>query len=842
MAFGAKDRDIKLERRQKLDGGLNTRANPLNVGPDQCIAIADVRLSETGSAIVRKFAQQLVQDFYSTGGTNPWTVNAGVADAIVFTPSTTGGSLPAADYEITVFATRGSFNANDYSFSTLQGFTTVTVGGAGAGSITIDIFPNNSGEQAGQTAAGSDDPFNGGILGPVSSTGATVYKILVRKVPDANRTQQTVVFAWNDTVRAQRAVFTTYAVGAAQPASSGARLPYRWIGWHPGLQQLVAINTDYAQIIGTPTFGQSSTGDCGLALDKNGRKVRFSRLPTRIYSAYVNDILVLADGIGRPRRLDVQASVTTSAFRLVGAIAPTAAPTTVGTGAGTAPLAGTYKYLVTNVYRDRRGDGSTVDIESNGSPISTPLVLGVAQNVTVTLPAVAGDSGLQFRRVYRTTAGGSTFFKVGDAAAGAGTFTDTVTDASLGTATPPDAPGKTPNDIPPNRIYYITEHLKKVWGVIGTWLIADGGAGTDSRIRQVIGSNVLAFTKDAAVGTSEDVNAWPAINRVICGDARPITNIQSVRALLYAFKVESIGVVSGTDLTNFGHDTILSGVGALAHSVLQLAGVIYFWDFARAGLSLDGSRLDHVGYDIQDTWRVDRAAGFYPWHVYFDPDFNEIHWIMTSLDLTSPEVINNSTGIKEYVFHLPTRSWSLNTSTGPGTFAPPRFIQSSALAIRTADYARQVPTLFTSNANNQLLTENGQTDTDGVTGTKGTGSATFRFLFGEDDYFAMVKQSIAFNVYCDIPTSGDSIVVKMALLGSQAFQTVKTLTFDANRLNDRIDRADPPQGLFPNLPAGGSNTYTEDRGLLVRVEMTGPCKVKAIGWKYKDITDEARNP
>lgn len=822
MAFGAKDREVKAERRPKLDGGLNSRANPLNVGKDQVIDVLNVRLNETGTLRARRFAAAVgVQQTYggdSTIQANPPTLTQLVG----------GGTLAAGTYQIAIPLTRGNMvTAGDAVSMSLFSFASIVVNLNDR--IQIDVVPNNGGEAAGQGAAGRDDPFNGGQIGPVFSTGPTVFKVAVKKVGDPDFTLQTVTFTF--TAGVQRATLSAYAIGTVAPVTSLV-LPVRHIVWHPSLQRMFFWVMD---VVSSSLAPSGSGVVIRLGLDKNNKAVRFSRLPTKIYSTIVQDILVATDGIGRPKFLSCEGSFVVPEFRLAGAPAP-AAPTLAGTGAGGAPLAGTYKYVLTNVYVDTLPDNTTLERESNSSAIAT-IVSGIAQNITVTLPAATPESGITFRRVYRTTAGGGSFFKVGDAAAAAPTFLDTVLDTAIGTAIPPDAPGLVPNDVPPNQLYLIGEHLDTCWAVLSQWIL---GAG--SRIIDVLPTNTFAFAQLAPrLGTSEAVNAWPAINRVRCGDSKPINAWQSLRGQIYVFKSSEIGVVTGDRLDNFAYSAILHNVGAMRHSSLKIGTAIYFWDPSSAAMSLDGARLDHVGYEIQPKWLVDRAAGFYPWHCWFDRDANEVHWVLIDLSISTTTLFDNTMNVREYVFHVPTRAWSVNDGVESTTFPSERFIWGAASVVESAEVTKQIETLYLTNGTGRIMEESAQDDTDGSTGVRGTASATFRYFFGEDDNFAMVKQGIVLDVYSDIPNAGSQVVVKLALLGSQAFVTVATLVFDATRLNDRIDFVGVPAGVFANLK-NGSGFYTEDRGLIVRVEITGQCKIKALYWKTKDITDEARAP
>ena len=113
-------------------------------------------------------------------------------------------------------------------------------------------------------------------------------------------------------------------------------------------------------------------------------------------------------------------------------------PTTTSTvnSQATGLLTGGYQYKITNV--------NTALAESDVGP-STATLTVASGTIRVTLQTFAASFGVAARRVYRTTAGGTTFKRVATISDNTTTsYDDNIADASLGVTAPTD------NGVPPN--------------------------------------------------------------------------------------------------------------------------------------------------------------------------------------------------------------------------------------------------------------------------------------------------------------------------------------------------------------------------------------------------------
>lgn len=115
-----------------------------------------------------------------------------------------------------------------------------------------------------------------------------------------------------------------------------------------------------------------------------------------------------------------------------GYTAPVSAPTVTMAGGGSVD-AGTHQWLITNVQSINPNDNESLPGPASG------VITVVSGTQTANLTAIPlGPTGTAARRVFRTKAGGSTFFFVGQIPDNTTTvFTDALADASLGTANPP---------------------------------------------------------------------------------------------------------------------------------------------------------------------------------------------------------------------------------------------------------------------------------------------------------------------------------------------------------------------------------------------------------------------
>lgn len=814
----SKGQGLQTQRRDRLDGGLNSRRSPFLLEESQCIAIRNLGFQEEGALSQRKAASLLLQTTWA---------GASLLPAPTLTRIIGGGTLPAGDYTIQYFL---SFSPGGIAIYTSPSITSAALVGLALNDrIQIDIAPNNLGEGVGQGADGGDDPFNGGNVGPVLLASPLTFTILAKKAGDPNFTlQSAVTFSWNTASRVQRGTLSSYTTAVGTLADKNDKFPLRFLMWNPSTQQTIGITVDKAvQFAGD----FSAFTRFALANDKAGNPHFWSRCPTPMFGAYLEQIPVISDNLSRPKRMHWTGSIATSNWRLLGANPPAAVPTTA-LNAVAGNLNGIYFYKVAFVYRDGRGDLTTLDIESNATASSAASVNVPNQKLDVTIPGSL-ETGLQFRRVYRTKGGGTVFFFHSDQAAGTGnlTFTDNTADAALGTTTPVNDLGKFANDVPPNKLAYLCTHLQRMFAFESSYIV-----DSSNRIIDFLATNVLRHTKAAASGTSESINAWSADFSYECGDATPPTGLVSHNTSLYWFKPNSIGRLFGSDETDFSPVTVLSGVGAMRFSILSVGSLIYFWEDARGPGVFDGVGWKQVGYDIQPAWDADKAAGFYPKTVWFDPERQEIHWLMTTLSF-APSADLNVALSKEYVLFIPSGAWTIydaDTTTS-------RSINSGERVVLASNIGRQVFTQIIANQTGQVLKDASVVAfTDEVSATV---QVTAKMFFGDD--WETTKQFRFLQIhYADLGSSA-TILIEIAHLSSQAFQTLATITGNtATSPADQVALIPIKSDLVTNLKDPGAGKQSEDRALLVRLTIAGSgiqTKIRGLSFKYKDM-DDLRSP
>lgn len=160
------------------------------------------------------------------------------------------------------------------------------------------------------------------------------------------------------------------------------------------------------------------------------------------YMKINRNLLFMMNGIDEHKKWD---GTTVTRW---GTASPTVGPTAADGGAG-AIGAGTYFWRYTFV---------TATMETHGSPNSNGLTLGASRQASLTGVAVSANPAVTKRRVYRTAAGGSDFFFVGEIPDNTTTvFTDNIADSALGSAMPLF------KDPPPAGNKYVEQFKNRLW-------------------------------------------------------------------------------------------------------------------------------------------------------------------------------------------------------------------------------------------------------------------------------------------------------------------------------------------------------------------------------------------
>lgn len=821
-------RIFKSERRTELDGGLDTRAGVFT-NPDRALALQNFRFSERGSITKRKGGSKLCD-------VNAFNI-ASILPAPTLVASAAGGTLAAGNY--TVAYTLGTVLGTKIGIS---GQTTVAVVGP-TGSISIRIPPLNSGLGAGTTAAGADDPFNGGYL-DVSAN----HEVYVKKDADPSLTKQTVAaISWDGALLVRSTTLTAYTTTGGVAPSTNQVIPMRSIFWHPGLEATLGwvgeFPVHFSGAHTTPTYlarafdgGTSGPGGVGT--------VSFSRFPSRIFGAIIDNVAIAGDGIGRPRKLDTPTPSNPATWRWVPVgVEPPAAPTAaLGAAVG---LTGAYIYKMTLVSVITKPDGTTYQAESDGS-IASNTISPANQKVTVTLPTT-GRTDITLKNVYRTVAGGANFLFLLQTAAATASITDSAADNTLLAISPSPDNGKISNGVPPDGLYFVTEHAQRLWGVVINRVL-DGS----SRILRLRATNEIAYSKSGALGTAASVDAWPAVFHVKCGAFSSITQLVSFRGLLYIFKEDEIGVIEGDDDLEFRYRTIWKNSGAMEGSVVEADESLWCFDESRTVLRVSGYAVQDVGLEtIQTGWQVspavetgsENATGggrgtILVREAIWDPVESEVRWVMT--DFHPSPTLNNQTGYAarfyEYVMAKdPSGALSFTIFTGAASGAvEDRRIMGNcrSLGFGTTSFYRGRDCLY-ADYHGRLVRDN-QVEADLDNTTAITLSAVWPMFFGDNPEMEKLFRYI-YALILTGATGTDSFTFSAKSLSKQSGGGLPKviLTFAGGVTENQMLRMDPI--------APFDTVNVSDRGLLLQFNGTaksGPMRIRELCSKYQDVSDE----
>ncbi len=309
-----------------------------------------------------------------------------------------------------------------------------------------------------------------------------------------------------------------------------------------------------------------------------------NRTPTALYDfTTINSFAIFVNGVdqnlksrGNPPPLSVPT------YETLGIPAPLAAPTPVLGGAGV--LTGAYSYHYT--YVNAQGQ------ESNPSPVSA-IVNPVAQLVNLTIPVapapVGANQQVTARYIYRTEAGGATYFRVGTIGDNVTTaFADNIPDSGLGIELEFD------NNFPPP-LSMIENHKDRLWGVDPNFP-----------------SNLL-FSKQYREGQ------WPILNSIPVGldDGDVITSIVSFFDVLVVFKRKSIYVVSGDQEFNFQLQEAQTDnrIGSVNNRCTAVVDNKVFFLSERGIYSFDGLRVKYESIKIEPIF--DATDTTLPFHLNY---------------------------------------------------------------------------------------------------------------------------------------------------------------------------------------------------------------------------------
>ena len=230
-------------------------------------------------------------------------------------------------------------------------------------------------------------------------------------------------------------------------------------------------------------------------------------------------------------------------------------PSTVITAATGAAgvLTGDYIYKVSFVERS----GSTIISESPLSDASNTVTLAAQRGSLTSIPTSTA-AGVTDRRLYRTTAGGSTFFPLDYVADNVTTtYTDNTADASLGTTAADTDLGNPAGTGASNRMTLLTAWKDRLWGT----------ASDD--VDKVFFSGI------------NQSYAWSAANFLLVGpkgqNTTGVTAFLPRRDELGIARLDKLVKVIGNSAENFEIIDVVNGVGVIAsESVAIIRDTAYF--------------------------------------------------------------------------------------------------------------------------------------------------------------------------------------------------------------------------------------------------------------------------
>lgn len=304
----------------------------------------------------------------------------------------------------------------------------------------------------------------------------------------------------------------------------------------------------------------------------------------------------------------------------------------------------TYKYVVTK-YSTKWGiesepstadsvsllGSNTVSISAAANPTLPAVVSG---GITATTGTLAADPSTPFDsyRIYRTVAGGSDYFLLGDSKGFSAAYTDGKPDTALGN--PLDT---TLDTITPPKARYISEYK-------GTIFLGQGTTVSFSRVPVKVVAGADTF--------------WLATDNIDIGSKKPITGMHTTADSLMIFTSNEIKELTGFGASTFRVKNAVNGIGAVSEETIEIdlngdliffagtSGVYKLRTFDQpqvdgTGESVDGNRrvnvqrlsspaLDSV-FQGDDSQIVLTTSDYSSAHAYYDSD-NDLYFLYIGND------------------------------------------------------------------------------------------------------------------------------------------------------------------------------------------------------------------
>lgn len=325
------------------------------------------------------------------------------------------------------------------------------------------------------------------------------------------------------------------------------------------------------------------------------------------------DLIFRADGINQPLKYD---GTTVTKW---GIAKPTTDPTATQTTGGSLTTSSTYKIKVTFV---------TATAESNGSTGITVTLTGANNKIDLTgIPTGPAGDGVTKRRIYRTKAGGSIYFRDVEIADNTTTTASlTQADSSLGAEMPED------KDPPPSDLKYIALFKNRMIGV------------KTSNLRQIV------------IGELFEPEAFPPANAftIPFPEGDKCTGLKARGDLFFIFGSSTIFAMIGDSPFNFTIRQTFADEGSVSQwGIVEVENVVMYP--TRFGFNaFDGANTKVLSLEIEPTLRdqmdltkLENIAGVY------DTENRIVRWACS---------VTGAAGTrKEFIFDLFRRAWTTST-------------------------------------------------------------------------------------------------------------------------------------------------------------------------------------
>jgi hypothetical protein len=313
--------------------------------------------------------------------------------------------------------------------------------------------------------------------------------------------------------------------------------------------------------------------------------------------------------------------------RLLNIAGPGASVPTLASG-GAGVLTGEYRYLVTFAIRN----GTTVLTESPFSSIAGPITLS-SNDVDLTSIPVSGTSGVNARRIYRTTNGGAEFFLLTTIADNSTTaYTDNASDFDLALLPAAETLGNAPGVDSTDRLRLIVSWKDRLWGSPAD--APDRVHYTDNRVIYAWGATAFVVVKPAG----EDLIG--------------VTGFAARRDDLIIGKRRSVWIARGIPPDTIELIQIFEGPGPLSQDAMKVIHDVAYYIAEDGVYKISGTGVENISAGKVHPWFT--TDGYFD-RSRFDDAFMVWNPLLNQLELHL--VVVGGASIKWVTYDLVTQQW-----------------------------------------------------------------------------------------------------------------------------------------------------------------------------------------